>query len=224
MAGGPLASKKNVIVVLVLALCVALVSSYSLKKSRIKGLGGDLELSLGNDMFSPHQRAQIASIPSTRVSMVSLTEGSLPLPQGALTTRIWIVDVYYPLKGRALYKRADGVSDPLRADPPKKEYNIVANQSFLDLSGLSLGDEVNIGGVTYRISGTVELLPDMDRAEIDKGPLLIMRWPSYNAKIRQYAPTYQVRYRVNTGEQRADEWEKALRSRLGDIPNLAVIR
>jgi putative ABC transport system permease protein len=98
------------------------------------------------------------------LSMVSATKGQPPI-----LSSIKAVDpAIYPFYGKVVLEPDAPLSQALADD------SVVASQDLLIRSGLAIGDRVNVGGGSFRISAILKEEPDRLASGVDLGPRLLM--------------------------------------------------
>ena len=135
-------------------------------------LGGDVELQRPYLAASEDERAALA-VGARLSAVVTMRSMVRPLAGGAPSlVELKAVDGAYPLFGTARLEPPGDLSEALGHDG--QSWGAVAEATLLSRLGLELGDRVQVGEATYRLSAIIAAEPDRASAGFALGPRLMV--------------------------------------------------
>ncbi len=142
-------------------------------------LGGDVELRVHHRPVTPEQREWLAAAGrlSEMVALRAMASRSDRTERRLVELKA--VDDAYPLVGDLMIR--DGVRLDSALAPRGGVHGLVAEASLLKRLKLSVGDQVEIGDATFRITGVIEKEPDRATRGIQLGPRVVVSLPALEA-------------------------------------------
>lgn len=215
MRAGQLASKKNVIIYVIAGLLTAYtLTSYYVKKSRVDrqmAVGGQIELVVSEPL--PKLEYEFMYDNSSTISSVMDLKLTFPLVNGPLLTNVRVFDGNYPLRGRMNIDNR-GMGDVFTEDKVTNTFGVAANQLFLDMSSMKIGEIFTYRGRNYQLRGVINSLPDRAAIKMSKAPLLIMRENAERGSgMWDAAQSHVLRYRLVTKTVSTRQWEEKFKNR-----------
>jgi putative ABC transport system permease protein len=163
-------------------------------------LGGDLEASLG---YRPANADELALFQRLgKVSeVVEIASRATAGPKSALIA-LRAIDSAYPLVGSVEVTPTIGGTQSLPAllAPQNGIYGAVAEPLLFDRLGVKPGDVIRIGNESFRLSGTLDALPDQAARGFALGATVLVSEPSLAATgIIGPGVIARYRYKINLG-------------------------
>lgn len=165
-----------------LTLGVAVMAGVGILSAAVNGalerekqslLGGDLEVSPGNQPVTPEQLAELAHY--GKVSHVVTLRSMLQYGEFPTLVEIKAVDDAYPLLGTLQLQETIPPAEALAGN------GVVVDTSLMSQLGAHLGDTVTIGGKQLTLRGTIKREPDRAVQLLNFGPRVLMRHETLEA-------------------------------------------
>lgn len=220
MERGILASKKNVIILSVVALAVVvMLVSYYMNQSRLtkqRALGGYIELVHG-DRF-PREVTQFVKARAQKYSYVVDLKTPITAAQGSIESNVRIIDDRYPLMGKVGYERGKN-RIIYTSDDRQRLYGVAVNVPFLNATGMKLGDTFKMNKMNYQIRATFETLPDDGGKKLAAEPLLILKHSAVpGSGFYKYASSKTFHIFIIDKRTSAKRWENLFKGELPQSP------
>jgi len=212
-----LASKKNVIILVVVAIATVLMfSSYYMKKDRLEkqtALGAQIEL-VSREVEIPKAEEKFLRSQATKYSLLADLVTSLPLPNGPMEANVRVIAIApYPLYGVPKFDRGKFKRISIE-DKAKKFYGVSVSRAFLTQSGMKMGDTFKMAELTYQIRGVVEWLPDEAGLKLLATPFLLLSSQAMSGSgMYKYASKRTWLYRITSNKISAARFEKEFKQR-----------
>ncbi len=207
--------------VFALVVGVTAVMSLSLTASRIERamftqaadlIGGDLVVTSSN--WTDDSLRQSALDAGLVVSLSVSTLTMVGFEDRFLLSSLRAVDDNYPLIGRVTIK-ANRNGDAIESDQRPEKGTVWAEKRLLDRLELELGNHIEIGSVTLKISRILELEPDRGGDFYNFNPRALINWADIT-ESGLIDPASRMLYKlmVTGHEQALEDWRGRIQSQL----------
>jgi len=175
--------------------------------------GGDISVALSQRPASEAEYAALAA--NGRVSTTLEMRAMARVPDSSSLVELKAVDSLYPLAGAVELEGGSSLSDALAVRDGQA--GAVAERSLLIKLNRGIGDMIEIGDASFRISGTITREPDKIASVLSFGPRVMISAEAL-AATQLVQPGSQIRYEYHVAVPQAGNVAAAAAALEADFP------